>query len=166
MRRLIICAIIAVQLLLGDAPQKQPQLTYTCAKIDQITEHPVNVQFLRDSIQRQGPRVPIRIITILQPLKPSILGITHYIDENTYVIGLNSLYPTSLLQMVMTHELTHVQQFNNNLLKTINGISYWKNQQVNWNIPHEKRAWEIHAHQTQHKLWELYRSSKPARPTN
>jgi hypothetical protein len=134
--------------------QKAPVIKQ--ANLDLILNHPVNKSFI-NSIQRRGPRKQIRIITVLQPLHTQILGITHYIDKDTYIIGLNSQYSTRVLQEVMTHELVHVKQFSTGALITINKISYWNGCRIDWSTPHDERAWEIQADRIQYRLWILWR---------
>ena len=98
----------------------------------------------------QHPQIDI----ILQPLLPNIIGITHNLGNNRYLIGLNMFHRQSILQRTLHHELVHVKQFHLNLLdKQTNGIDTWLGKPIDWSLPWASRPWEQMAEEETRQLY-------------
>ena len=134
------------------ATKKRPilrtQPRYVKPNIDLMKENPSIQRYLKDSINR----VPFNQPTIyiqLQPLHPKLLGITHKLTHNTYLIGLNPLYSHHTLQRTLHHELVHVKQLDRGLIKG----HLWKGQPQDWSLPWSERPWELEAERETNLLY-------------
>tara|TARA_B110000977_G_C10956593_1_gene446848 strand:- start:96 stop:563 length:468 start_codon:yes stop_codon:yes gene_type:complete len=149
--RLILILVIGIQLL-PETPK--PTKQWREPSLNRIIQHPDNQRYIRDSINRghfmQHPQIDI----ILQPLLPNIIGITHNLGNNRYLIGLNMFHRQSILTRTLHHELVHVKQFHLNLLdKQTNGIDLWIGKPIDWSLPWASRPWEQMAEEETRQLY-------------
>lgn len=105
-------------------------------------------RYIRDSIQNR-PFLKPQIYIQLQPLHPQLIGITHELDNNLYLIGLNPLYSHTVLQRTLFHELVHVKQLDRDHLQE----GLWKGKPQDWSLPWASRPWELNAEQETYQLY-------------
>ena len=99
-----------------------------------------------DTIFKQPPWIQPTVYIEFAPLQQHILGLTRKIGPNQYMVDLNPIFPRSMLERTLRHELIHVRQFHvGDLQQQPNGI-LWKGKLYPFNTPYETRPWEIEAH--------------------
>ena len=107
------------QVIEDTKPERKDIIFFKRATISQVINNESAQRFLRDSLMQNPPfRVPF-IQTKMSPLDFRIVGLTTEILPGVYLIQLNSRYSLEKLERTFFHELVHVYQFENNLLKEV-----------------------------------------------
>lgn len=108
-------------------------------------------------------------VTVIEdvPLSYGVAGVTHYIDDKTFVILMRWKISNDQSDFTLLHEWGHVIQMHEKMLVEYNnGVWFWKGELVDFSIPWAQRPWEISAdsianyHQTRVLPW---RDLKPLR---
>lgn len=107
---------------------------------------PSHLQYIQDSIQPPIPQIPITIYVEWRLLHPRTVGLAWPINEHTYLIELNPLWP-ELHYQTMHHELVHIKQFVRQDLEynPITKQARWLGQPIDWDTPYHIRPWEVQA---------------------
>lgn len=116
------------------------------ATVAEVVNNASSQRFLKDSLMDKNPPYRQPFIQVkMSPLNFRIIGLTTEVMPGVYLVQLNSQYPVERLQRTFFHELVHVYQMHNGLLKEGMGIVFWMGQLSTWQQPWGERAWEIHA---------------------
>jgi len=149
----LVFILFIAQVIEDNKPQRAEVLIFKRATVSEVVSNESSQRFIRDSLMQNPPfRVPF-IQTKMSPLDFRIVGLTTEILPGVYLIQLNSRYNLEKLERTFFHELVHVYQFENNLLKEGLGLVLWNNQVFGWNQTWEDRPWEQHAEKLTDELF-------------
>lgn len=123
------------------------QLSGQVLKTDSYTEkHVTTSTYEACSKLFKGPSFQNPIIIIkYAPLHPRIVGLTREISSGVFIVDLNPIYSEWKLERTLIHEITHVYQIYNGILKIEGECFVWKNQEYPFSTPYKTRPWEIDA---------------------
>ena len=142
---MLVFALFITQVIEDTKPERTNITFFKRATIGQVINNESSQRFLRDSLLKNPPMRSPFIQTKMSPLDFRIVGLTTEVLPGVYLIQLNNNYPLEKLQRTWFHELVHVYQFENGLLKEGFGTVFWMGKLNTWLQPWANRPWEIHA---------------------
>jgi hypothetical protein len=150
--------ILIVLLLLNIQIQAQ-ELRFSYKTIQYNT---VELKAFTDTIFNQPPWIQPIVHIDYAPLYPGVLGLTRKIGPNRYMVDINPLFPSYLLEETLRHELIHVRQFHLKELQLLPIGFLWKGKLFPFQTPYKTRPWEVEARH----LSRSGSSAKSAHPHN
>lgn len=115
------------------------------------------IEFLMPSMIKQLGLERSKKVLLIKVSKSDIEqeneGSTRYFEALDAIVVI--LKPKALVQMGVTlaHEMVHVKQISNGILKTVNGVNYWNRRRYTQRTKYLNKPWEVEAFSKQELIF-------------
>jgi len=81
------------------------------------------------------------------------MGQTAYIHAVDGIVVIINPQSREKMGLTLAHEMVHVKQMAKGVLKTYNGVSYWRGKRVNKKVKYLDQPWEVEAFSKQELIF-------------